>query len=753
MAYIVKEIEPSSLSALSPSRKVCFPSDAAETSSNGVYSDIHRGYLALFQRERGDTRKGSLVHFKEIFGHHQPDYQIVIHQVKPNGEKITYITCETSTESKAQEAFDELHRALSPLLQDGSVVLTEPLVRLAVLPRPRDACQLSMELVELMEKKPDSHPEWSKVMQALLHVACKREDRKKVEILVKKGGDLNKKNNFGLTPLKSASLSVSSEGMKWLNTFSKTIEKSFGLSQSPEKSALNALIGASSTIPLAMAVPEDSQKYADFESSEKIWQSMKEDHALPARKVLKKQETKRNVLAIIQSSRASMFNETALALMMSIEKGYVKSCMYLLLSGANPNYCQESTGNTSLHLAVISSNLLLVKLLLVFDANPNIKNADNQTPLDIAMTKLPVNKGNSQIIIKELQDMMKLHRATEQYFLEHNHQPTPRGTDGIYLLSMDGGGIRSFNTLLMLRAIEKRMLQLVPTSKPVQTYFDYIAGTSSGAISALVMAYTDASIQSGLALIYKIVTDVFDRPLDKRSDRMEQYLQDAVGEDTVMSDLDTDQRIIIMSTLANCDPWKLHLITNYGKPRDEQKGPDERKVWEAGRISSAAPKYFPAFEKQFLDGGLIANNPTADAMVEVFEQGKIEDKDVKIDFVLSLGTGISPEAPVDCVDVFFSGLNIDFLMSIPDIIKSVSSLYNLFLSEITQSNGQQALRAKMWCESIGAAYHRLSPPLSKDINPSTTDMDVIIDMKYEAKKYILQVPDEIDSIAHVLLSK
>lgn len=751
MAYVVKEVELHSLSTLSSSRKIHFPSSAAEVKANGVYSDIHRGYLALFQRERGEKRKGSLA---RLFAH-QPDFQVVLHQVKPNGEEITFAIYESSAESKAQEAFEELHKTLSPLLQDGSVVLTEPLVHLAVLPRPRDPSHLSIELVELMEKKPDSHPEWSKVMQALLHIVCYREDRAKVELLVKKGGDLNKQNNFGLTPLKSASLSVSTEGMKWLDSIAKTMEKSLGLSHSPKKAALSTLI-ESSTTPLAFAVPEhmQSQKLADDEHSTKIWQDMKEKQNLPAHKGLKKQGTKENILAI-NGGQVDMFNENGMTtLMMSVEKGYIKSSLYLLFAGANPNCHHKSSGNTSLHLAVISGHIQLVKLLLVFDANPMIKNVHNQTPLDIAMTELPDKDHNTKIIIDELKDMMRLHKETEQYFTEQStRRITRRKTKGVYLLSIDGGGIRSFNTLLMLRAIEKRMMQLQPSCKPIQSYFDYIAGTSSGGICSLILGYTDATIESGMALIYKIITDVFDRPLDERSDRIKQYLQDAVGEDTVMSDLDKDQRIIITSTLANRDPWKLHLITNYGEPRDDQKGPSERKVWEAGRITSAAPKYFPAFERQFLDGGLIANNPTADAMVEIFEQGKRENSKVKIDFVLSVGTGITPETPVDGVDIFFSGLNIDFLKSIPDIIKSVSSLYNLFVSEITQSNGHQALRAKAWCESIGATYRRLSPPLSDDIDPSTVDMDIIINMKYQTKKYILQMPDNIDSIAHSLLSK
>ena len=44
----------------------------------------------------------------------------------------------------------------------------------------------------------------------------------------------------------------------------------------------------------------------------------------------------------------------------------------------------------------------------------------------------------------------------------------------------------------------------------------------------------------------------------------------------------------------------------------------EQHVWSAARCSGAAPTYFRAFGR-FLDGGLIANNPTLDIMTEVHE--------------------------------------------------------------------------------------------------------------------------------------
>lgn len=46
--------------------------------------------------------------------------------------------------------------------------------------------------------------------------------------------------------------------------------------------------------------------------------------------------------------------------------------------------------------------------------------------------------------------------------------------------------------------------------------------------------------------------------------------------------------------------------------------PVDQLVWRAARSSGAAPTYFRP-NGRFLDGGLLANNPTLDAMTEIHE--------------------------------------------------------------------------------------------------------------------------------------
>lgn len=54
----------------------------------------------------------------------------------------------------------------------------------------------------------------------------------------------------------------------------------------------------------------------------------------------------------------------------------------------------------------------------------------------------------------------------------------------------------------------------------------------------------------------------------------------------------------------------------------------EQLVWRAAHCSGAAPTYFRPIGR-FLDGGLLANNPTLDAMAEIHEYNKTLIKKVR----------------------------------------------------------------------------------------------------------------------------
>jgi calcium-independent phospholipase A2 len=690
--------------------KKTYPTDEAADETDSAIQrpkkdEVYDSHLVLVHREHvHETLKD---HLLSLFGiHDHPDYQIIFHQSQNDHHVITCVLFQSNELSNARDAFNRIDSILAPLIRDGSVIITEPLLNAMILPEPLSTIAFPYTLVDLMEKKAHSHPEWHKVLHALGKYFKTEEGDKIIDEAMKK--------------LVNQGTSVKTNGKKE--------KEKICPAQQTIQSALFA-------VPLAFGIPETESLHeaADSDNYNAIWDA------------IKVQYDSRNREKCKDLNVSNSYGKTPL--MISIEKSNRISSMYFLLGGANPNLKHRVSGETALHFAVRSNDVSLVQMVLIFDADPSITNSDGKTPLDLAKT---TGKNKSSDIIDILKSAMDLWSSTIKYFKKHDDQPVPRNSSDTFVLCLDGGGIRAFNSILILVAIEKRMLQLSPSNQALlPSYFDYTAGTSSGGLIALIMQYTQYNLNEGLALIYKAVTDVFSKPFSKRSESLEHFLKDVLGEDTVMSDL-KDKRVIITSTLADRVPSQLHLMTSYGEPRDDQKGPNERKAWEAGRISSAAPVYFQSFEKKFLDGGLMANNPTIDAITEVIQQGKYEAKPVKIGLVVSVGTGVVPRKSVENVDVFVPKFT---LKAIPDTLSGLSTIFELFTSEVTKSDGRHILRASTWCDSIGANYHRLSPDLFKETDPGTTSLDEIIEMMYNTKMYILSIPDKIDTVAKNILSK
>lgn len=72
----------------------------------------------------------------------------------------------------------------------------------------------------------------------------------------------------------------------------------------------------------------------------------------------------------------------------------------------------------------------------------------------------------------------------------------------------------------------------------------------------------------------------------------------------------------------------------------------EQLVWRAARSSGAAPTYFRPMGR-FVDGGLLANNPTLDAMTEIHQYNKALKTEVGHLTLLFLPR-FSSKLPVNC---------------------------------------------------------------------------------------------------------
>ena len=415
-------------------------------------------------------------------------------------------------------------------------------------------------------------------------------------------------------------------------------------------------------------------------------------------------------------------------LLEAVEQESMSFVLQLLLLGFNPNHFLQSDGITALHVAAKNNNKAIVKLLLAFKADPKIKNKKGEMPIDLA-----ADKEISQLL-KETADG----QAKTSTCFASNPNLLEGTRTGTYLMSLDGGGIRVFNSITFLIALEERMKELSPKCRPIHNYFDYIAGTSSGAIAALTLLYTNHSLRIGRCLVYQILIKVFTlRCIEERKNSMESNLQ-SIFKGKVMSSLKGPPHAIVTTTKH---PGKLSLITSY----DESEFGSNQQVWEAARMSSAAPFIFPPVNDIYLDGGLVANNPTNVALKEISSKIK---QNCKFDCVLSIGTG-SFEDPklVDHLEYFRGTFPIDRLHDPVGLIKSSIILMQNKEKESSEES------AKPLCKTEGWNYHRWSPPLSRNLGSICTDLNVIIDMMYNTEMYILQNPGTIDNIAKCILER
>ena len=82
-------------------------------------------------------------------------------------------------------------------------------------------------------------------------------------------------------------------------------------------------------------------------------------------------------------------------------------------------------------------------------------------------------------------------------------------------------------------------------------------------------------------------------------------------------------------------------------------GDGDTLVWKAARASGAAPSYFRP-DGAYVDGGIIANNPSLDILTEIAEFNMAidgSDESFELEVLLSLGTGVPPVKKVSALSL------------------------------------------------------------------------------------------------------
>jgi len=202
-----------------------------------------------------------------------------------------------------------------------------------------------------------------------------------------------------------------------------------------------------------------------------------------------------------------------------------------------------------------------------------------------------------------------------------------------YILSLDGGGVRTIATITFLQKLEDHL------GVPLAEKFDFFIGTSAGAISCLGLAVSKMSavdlmkIWSKENLIQMMTNSSWETNLGIMQINPK-YTNE--GKRKVLAEFFNEKKIgdaskPVAATSYDIEKRTPVLLTSYGDP--------EISVVDVGDATSAAPVYYPTAEvgdRYLIDGGIVANHPVLHGYVEaknIYPNSEL--------VVLSIGTGLN----------------------------------------------------------------------------------------------------------------
>ncbi|MFT4551954.1 MAG: patatin-like phospholipase/acyl hydrolase [Chlamydiales bacterium] len=245
--------------------------------------------------------------------------------------------------------------------------------------------------------------------------------------------------------------------------------------------------------------------------------------------------------------------------------------------------------------------------------------------------------------------------------------------DPYIILSIDGGGMRGIIPATILSRLEQEI------EGQVSEAFDCLAGSSTGGILALGLSKASATnpksaqdSASDLVDLYKshgkeifyrssweAASGLFGLIGPKYSDSgIERVFNEKFG-DSKLNEAITD----LVITSFDEEQQEDYLFTHFSRvdkhaldvPQGKETEEDEQtyRIADVARATTAAPYYFPSkgladctfpsIHHNFIDGGLIANNPAEWAYLESIQKRHLEKRKI---FILSIGTGQIRSEPI-----------------------------------------------------------------------------------------------------------
>ena len=268
------------------------------------------------------------------------------------------------------------------------------------------------------------------------------------------------------------------------------------------------------------------------------------------------------------------------------------------------------------------------------------------------------------------------------------------------ILALDGGGIRGLYTAVLL----ERLTDAVPEFLPK---VDLFAGTSTGGIIALGLA-AGLSPSHLVALYRDQARRIFDDSwLDDLKDlgrlrgaeysykNLKKELVGLFGAGKKLSQL--SKRVVVPTFDLDNEGaggqvrrWKPKFFHNFPGPDSD----GSQLVVDVALRTSAAPTYFPSYQG-YIDGGVVANNPSMAALAQALDAktGKRKLAEIRL---LSLSTGLSP--------AYVKGQRLDWGFG-----QWAKPLIEIMI------NGAMGVPDYQCARLLGERYHRLEPVLPQAV--------------------------------------
>jgi patatin-like phospholipase/acyl hydrolase len=221
------------------------------------------------------------------------------------------------------------------------------------------------------------------------------------------------------------------------------------------------------------------------------------------------------------------------------------------------------------------------------------------------------------------------------------------------ILSLDGGGIRGVFTAALLERLEGE------TRFNFNQQVDLFAGTSTGGILALGLA-SGMTPKKCKELYQSLGQEIFtSSPLGKLDDfffakysnvKLRQRLEAVFRAQGVETLGDLPKKVLIptfdlrakpdgqggngVNNRHSIETWKPKFFHNLDEPGSDV----HQSVVDVALATSAAPSFFPS-SRTYVDGGVMANNPSMCAVAQALKAGVALDEIT----LLSLGTGLNPK--------------------------------------------------------------------------------------------------------------